>query len=289
MDIEHIAVERLKMAAELSEKYYEKPLLLAYSGGKDSEVCLELCRRAKVPFEVMYNVTTADAPETVYHVKKVFKKLEDEGINCIFRIPYKGGKPTSIWKLIAENMGPPTRRLRFCCSHLKERTINNRCAVLGVRRFESVGRSESAVAEMPGKSKAENTTFDFDNGDTRIIAPCQMKAEIKIHPIVDWTDSDIWEFIHDARLEVNPCYAMGLHRVGCIGCPMARKERYKQFAIWPKYENLYRITFDKVVQKRIETGKKLLWKNSDELFRWWMEDKNLDGQLDIFGGETGTY
>ena len=69
MDLEHKAIERLQEAARLSEFYYQAPLLLAYSGGKDSEVCLELCRRAGVPFEVVHNLTTADAPETIYHVK----------------------------------------------------------------------------------------------------------------------------------------------------------------------------------------------------------------------------
>ena len=29
------------------------------------------------------------------------------------------------------------------------------------------------------------------------------------------------------------------------------------------------------------------WRNADELFRWWMEDENLEGQLDLFGGEVG--
>ncbi len=37
MDLEHKAIERLKEAAKLSEFYYQKPLLLTYSGGKDSD------------------------------------------------------------------------------------------------------------------------------------------------------------------------------------------------------------------------------------------------------------
>lgn len=82
LDLEYKAINRLREAAKLSEFYYEKPLLVAYSGGKDSEVCLEFCRRAGVPFEVIHSLTTADAPETVYHVKKVFRRLELEGVKC---------------------------------------------------------------------------------------------------------------------------------------------------------------------------------------------------------------
>jgi IS30 family transposase len=62
--------------------------------------------------------------------------------------------------------------------------------VLGVRSAESQNRSDAGVAERPGKSKREKQVFDFDNGDKGIISPCQMKAKIKIHPIVDWTDRD---------------------------------------------------------------------------------------------------
>ena len=76
MDLEAEAIRRIHLAAELSAAYYQKPLLLAYSGGKDSEVCLELCRRAHIPLEVIHHLTTADAPETIYHVRNVFRQLE---------------------------------------------------------------------------------------------------------------------------------------------------------------------------------------------------------------------
>ncbi len=93
MDLEAQAIRRIHLAAELSAAYYQKPLLLAYSGGKDSEVCLELCRRAHIPLEVIHHLTTADAPETIYHVRNVFRQLELEGIACAFHnsyIIYKG-------------------------------------------------------------------------------------------------------------------------------------------------------------------------------------------------------
>lgn len=45
-DKEQFAIERIKLAAEMSEAYYHKPALICYSGGKDSDVLLELARRA---------------------------------------------------------------------------------------------------------------------------------------------------------------------------------------------------------------------------------------------------
>ena len=143
------------------------------------------------------------------------------------------------------------------------------------------------MAEWPGNNRGSKVLFDFDNGDERIIAPCQMKATIKIHPVVDWSDRDVWQFLQDMQIQVNPCYAMGFHRVGCVGCPMAGKNRYAEFRQWPKFENLYRKAFGRMVEVRRLIGKYGPWQNADEVFRWWMEDKNLDGQLDIFGGEVG--
>lgn len=287
MDLEHKAIARLQEAAKLSEFYYGKPLLLAYSGGKDSEVCLELCKRAGVPFEVIYNITTADAPETFYHVKQIFHQLELNGVKCKMLHPRHKGKPASMWSLIPQNLGPPTRIMRYCCRVLKEGTTPGRCVVLGVRKYESIGRSNAQVAEVFGKTKKEVLAFDFDNGDERIIAPCQLKAEVKIHPIVDWTDWEVWSFLKEAKLEINPCYSMGFSRVGCIGCPMASKARYHEFQQWPKFENLYRRAFARMLEERKARGKPCQWKTADDVFRWWMQDKNLDGQLDIFGGEVG--
>lgn len=286
-DLESVAIARIQEAARLSEFYYQKPLLLTYSGGKDSEVCLELCKRAGVPFEVMHNLTTADAPETVYHVRDVFHKLELEGIKCEIVLPAYKKRPTSMWALMPIMRQPPTPARRWCCRYLKEASAKKRCMVLGVRRAESRKRADSGVAELPGKIKGKKQVFDFDNNDERIIAPCQMKAKIKIHPIVDWEDRDVWEFLWDAKVEMNPCYAMGFTRVGCVGCPMAGKSRYQEFRQWPQYEKLYRMAFERMLEACKVKRVTVHWKSADDVFRWWMEDKNLDGQLDLWGREIG--
>lgn len=65
MDKERTAIERLRMASEMSLKHYETPLVVTTSGGKDSAVCVALAERAGIPFEAMHNHTTVDAPETV--------------------------------------------------------------------------------------------------------------------------------------------------------------------------------------------------------------------------------
>lgn len=65
MDKEQKAIKRIQMASEMSLHHYGKPLVCTYSGGKDSEVMLELFRRSGIPFEVHNSRTTADASQTV--------------------------------------------------------------------------------------------------------------------------------------------------------------------------------------------------------------------------------
>ena len=81
MDKEQKAITRLQEAAFYSESLYNgAPLIVTTSGGKDSDVCLALAQRAGIRFEVMHNHTTADAPETVYHIRDTFRRLEGQDI-----------------------------------------------------------------------------------------------------------------------------------------------------------------------------------------------------------------
>lgn len=79
VDREQKAIERIRLASELSLQKYGKPLICTYSGGKDSDVLLELFKRSEVPFEVHNSHTTVDAPETVYHIRSVFHEIESRG------------------------------------------------------------------------------------------------------------------------------------------------------------------------------------------------------------------
>lgn len=76
MDLEKTAIERIRTASQMSLQHYGLPLVVTDSGGKDSAVCRELVRRSGVPFELMHNLTTADAPQTIYYVREQFQKAE---------------------------------------------------------------------------------------------------------------------------------------------------------------------------------------------------------------------
>lgn len=287
MDKEQKAVERIRMASEMSLHHYGKPLICTYSGGKDSDVMLELFKRSGIEFEVHNSHTTADAPQTVRHIRKVFSKLEQQGIKCEIEIPTYKGKPTSMWQLIPQKLIPPTRIARYCCSVLKETGCTNRYIATGVRWEESTKRAKRAEFEKIGKTNADAERFtkimlmNDNDSQRRMNELCMQKNKMIVNPIIDWTNSDIWEFIKSEKIEVCELYQCGYDRVGCIGCPMASKTRYKEFADFPEYKKLYIHAFDRMLEERKKREKECKWKTGEEVFLWWIEDENIPGQMSI--------
>lgn len=286
-DPEKRAISRLKIASEESLKYYGTPLVITDSGGKDSSVCVELARRAGIPFEVQHSHTTADAPETVRFVRREFFRLENQGILCTIDYPIYKGKRTSMWNLIPQKLMPPTRVVRYCCDVLKEHNAENRMIATGVRWSESPRRKKQRgifEKQVSNKDKAVSTRTDGDSLD-ELFAPCKLKAKRIVNPIVDWTDAEVWDFLQDAKVPVNPLYEEGCHRVGCVGCPLAGKRRYEEFRRWPQYEKLYILAFDRMLQERERRGKlDGSWRigtTGRDVFRWWMEEDVLPGQMSV--------
>lgn len=288
MDKEQMAIARLQDAARLSLHRYGKPLLITYSGGKDSQVLVALAERSGIDFEVVNSHTTADAPETVYFIREQFKQMEGRGINCTIEKPRYKGKPTSMWSLIPQKMMPPTRLVRYCCAVLKENTGRDRFIATGVRWAESTRRKNSrGVMELMHKDPAKRIILMGDNDEKRqLFETCNLKSKMTVNPIVDWSDDDVWDYTHSEHLPVNPLYCEGHKRVGCIGCPMAGGGgRQHEFMRWPKYEELYVVAFERMLEARRAKGKPCDWQTGRDVFRWWMEDKNIAGQLSMFDEE----
>ena len=137
------AYERFRWAAKEAERLFDMPLVVQYSGGKDSDVILQLAKESGVPFRVTHNLTTADPPDNVYYIRRVFAALREEGIDCRINVPRR-----SLWRIMREMLVIPSRIRRVCCGELKERRMPDApYIVTGVRWAESVGRrAKSGIA-----------------------------------------------------------------------------------------------------------------------------------------------
>jgi len=259
------AIDRLK-AFEPPEGYW-----LAYSGGKDSGVIKRLAEMAGVKFEAHYSCTSVDPPELV----RFIKSQKD----VYFDIPrYPDGKPITMWNLIPKKKMPPTRLMRYCCKELKESSGVGRVTVTGVRWSESVSRSKKqGLITLLGKNKKEEVILNDDNAESRrMVENCYRTRKTLVNPIIDWTDSDVWEFHRVENVPYCELYGTitkeftctGKKRLGCIGCPMSRN-RSKELEQYPKYKAAYIRAFDKMIEQTRKT-----WTCGEEVFDWWVNRGN---------------
>lgn len=291
---EKIAIERLRAFEPLDEPYY-----LCYSGGKDSDVIRILAQLAGVKHEINHNLTTVDAPETMRYIKTI------PGV-IINKARYDDGRPKTMWNLIPKKRMPPTRVVRWCCSELKEHGGKGRLKITGVRWEESASRKANAdVLRVIGKPKDTQKTLEKmglnytvsksggiilnaqcgDNETIRdqndFVHHCYIDRSVTVNPIVEWTDSDVWAFLHHYGCEGNPLYKCGEHRIGCIGCPLSGgKQQRKDFIKYPKYKENYKKAFSEMLKARRELGLATVWKTANDVLKWWLGE-NPD-QLTLF-------
>lgn len=258
----------------------EEPYYLCYSGGKDSDAIRILAQLAGVKHECKHNLTTVDAPETVRYVRETIGKE-----NIIY-------PKESMWQLIVRKRMPPTGIARYCCEVLKERGGEGRLKITGVRWDESRKRKENAgIVRVIGKEKTMQkklkddevnfrstpmggVVLSTDNAkERRFVEYCYRTTNTTINPIVDWTDKDVWEFLHHYGCESNPLYQCGNDRIGCIGCPLAGGKQMKaELARYPKYKEAYIRAFDRMLEKRKVDGLPTEWTDGEHVMRWWVRD-----------------
>ena len=295
----------LKLASEMSKLYYKKPLILTYSGGKDSDVMVQLAIECLEPsdFEIINSHTSVDAPETVYYIRDRFKEWSVCGIKTTIQIPrYQDGTQITMWNLIRK-MGPPTRLKRFCCDRLKETSTPNRFVAIGVRASESNGRKGRNVFATRGETKKDAYYYyyshikeQFENSeklraelgaepneedvyDCKFIQQAKENRNLYCNPIYEWTDSDVWSFIRERGMKYNPLYDCGFRRVGCVGCPMSTKH-IQELNRYPKFKENYKRAFAKFNEYRKDRGLYELFDGDvDKIYAWWVQDKQIEGQL----------
>ncbi|MEG1609010.1 MAG: phosphoadenosine phosphosulfate reductase family protein [Clostridia bacterium] len=267
------SISRLQFAAEVCKNRGQDKLYVCYSGGKDSMVLADLCKKAKIQFELHYNITGIDPPELIYHMRETVPEL----------IWHK--YELSMWELIVKKKMPPTRICRYCCSELKEHGGENLLCATGVRWAESVKRRSRRPFEQIGSSAKYKMLFNDNDSDRRDFENCSMKKKLVTNAIIDWADEDIWYYIKHENLDYCKLYDEGNTRLGCIGCPMATtKNRESQFERYPKFKQLYINAFDKML--KVNSHLNYRWKSGQEVFDWWLYGNGncdiVDGQIVMF-------
>lgn len=230
---------KLIEAAAAASKKHGQPLEICYSGGKDSDVILELARMSGVDIRPIYRNTTIDPPGTIRHVI-------DNGVEI--------ARPKTTFKHLIEKRGIPGRLRRFCCEVLKEYKISD-YAVVGVRRDESTARAERYLE--PEQCRV------YKNNDKSTL----------FYPLLDFKAQEIAEFIEARGIICHPLYydeQGNFHvdrRLGCMGCPLATlKQRIKEFKEYPGMVKLYCHAAQKFLDSHPHSTMKAYIDNAAEWF-----------------------
>lgn len=204
-----IETTTVKRIVAIYEKYKNKLDIfhVAFSGGKDSAVLLDLVKRAlpKKSFVVVFGDTGMEFPDTYIAVEKEKEACEIDGTP--FYIARSHFDPHDSWKIF----GPPARVLRWCCSvhksapqTLKLREITGKndyvgMDFVGVRKHESLARSE----------------YKYENYGKK------QKGQYSFNAILEWTSAEVWLYIFLKNIYINEAYKKGNSRAGCLFCPMS--------------------------------------------------------------------
>lgn len=234
---------------------------VAFSGGKDSQVLLWLVKQSGVKYRAYYAVTTNDPPQNVRFIRENYPEV-------VFLHPKE-----NFYKLVAK-CGLPMMNKRFCCSILKENAGLGYATLVGVRRDESSRRKNYKDVDVVSRRKEHQDRERIYNIDEMLQAEHRCihgKDKLILRPILDFSESEIWEVIYSNNLPVNPCYN-DTNRVGCIFCPFSPKKQILDYC--NKYPRAKKKIIDaiKEYQYKMNGTAKM---SPDEYFDWWVSKKSF--------------
>lgn len=199
--IERLQYEAESFIRETVKRFTGRPILVSFSGGKDSTVISHLVMNALGRSDILHIFadTTIELPDT-YKYLQIFQKEHP-------LTPFISSRSTLDFYKTAESIGPPSRILRWCCSTHKTnplaKLIDGMSPLQGVLTFDGIRKAESSRrAQYP-----------------RISNQHKIAREILARPIIDWSDTQIWIYLLYHGINFNNAYQKGFRRVGCLHCP----------------------------------------------------------------------
>lgn len=180
-------------------------IAIAFSGGKDSQVTLHIVLSVYPDIPVIFNNTGVEYPETI---KFVHDLANAWNLNLIETKPEK-----TFWQCVNDYGFPHNKRgskgkpgSRNCCYWCKDKPMLKTLKSLHLDGY------------FTGITAVENRTRMFTARDYGTCYKTVSENIWKIHPILWWTEDEVWSYLTERGLNANPIYSKGAARVGCMPC-----------------------------------------------------------------------
>jgi len=212
-------LEKKTIAIIREAKAQFRNLAVLWSTGKDSTAMLWLCKKAffgVIPFPVIHIDTGYQFPE-------------------IYEFRDKFAKEWNLDLLIAKNKealerGRAPEKGRFeCCTELKTEALKNLirernfdALILAIRRDEHGIRAK----ERYYSPRDENFRWNYKDQPAELwdlyVKPSEDYSHMRVHPILHWTELDVWRYVKQEKLPINPLYfakdGKRYRSLGCMPC-----------------------------------------------------------------------
>ena len=188
-----------------SQKYEEEKIVISFSGGKDSTVVADLVINALANPSLVhiFGDTTLEFPTTMEYAER----YRNSHRHAIFQVAKNEEQD---FMSVCEDIGPPARMMRWCCSMFKTgpitRVLNNFYREQNILTFYGIRKAESL-------SRSKYNRVEGNSESVKI------QKQTVASPIFFWKDIDIWLYILTKKIDFNEAYRRGYDRVGCWCCP----------------------------------------------------------------------
>lgn len=226
--LEKLVQETIKKVYNTYIEYQDKVdvFYVAFSGGKDSIVVLDLAQRA-LPhncFEVIFGDTDMEFPTTKELIKQVEMYCAENTIS--FYKAKADMSATDSWDLF----GAPARKLRWCCTvHKTAPVINKLCEVHSMDQIHAM-----MITGVRGDESITRSNYD------ELSLGKKLPGQHSFHPILEWSSAEVFLYIYMQNLPINTAYKYGFNRVGCIMCPnSSEKHEFIKRVCFPEEVDLF--------------------------------------------------
>ena len=203
--LSYLRDEAFEFVQHAAANYKEENIVISFSGGKDSTVTADVVTKAlSNPSLVhIFGNTTLEFPTTIEYANR----YRDSHPLAIFQI---AKNDEQVFYDVCEDIGPPARMMRWCCSMFKTgpitRVINSMYRSQQILTFYGIRKSESV-------SRSKYNRIEDDSESVKI------QQQTVASPIFFWKDIDIWLYMLAEEIDFNMAYRLGYDRVGCWCCP----------------------------------------------------------------------